>query len=175
MASPLQIAVRFPRQLWTYATLKRVSWLEDGKLAACRYPRDAKSLRQLSEQGVTVLVNLHEQAHAPDVLAQHGLTEIHLPVADFQPPTADQLEQGVVAIEAALAAGKRVAVHCGAGLGRTGTLLACYLVKQGLKPEQAIARIRALRPGSVETQQQEAAVSAYARRLGAGEIMCSGT
>src|SRR6266852_3649429 len=113
MAFPLHLAIRFPRQLWTYATLKRVSWLEDGRLAACRYPRNETSLRELSDHGVTLLVNLHERAHAPDALARHGLTEIHLPVADFEPPTPAQLEQGVLAVEGAIAAQKRVAVHCG--------------------------------------------------------------
>jgi len=65
----------------------------------------------------------------------------------------------------ARAAGKRVAVHCHAGLGRTGTLLACYLVQQGMTPAEAIARVREARPGSVETREQEAAVTAYAERL----------
>ena len=157
--------IRFPLQLWTYARLKPVSWIEDGRLAAARYPRDARALGALRELGVKVLVNLHEQAHAPEAMTQHGLTEVHLPVADFQPPTPQQLEEGVLAIERALAAEQCVAVHCGAGLGRTGTLLACYLVKQGLQPEEAIARIRTIRRGSVETRQQETAVAEYARRL----------
>jgi atypical dual specificity phosphatase len=168
IAVAVQRALTVPRRLWILARLTHLSWLEEGKLAACRYPRTEKSLRDLRGKGVTVLVNLHEQAHAPHSIARHGLIEIHLPVPDFQPPTPAQLEQGVLAIEDALASQKRVAVHCAAGLGRTGTLLACYLVKQGLTPEQAIGRIRALRPGSVESAEQEAAVSAYAARQGRG-------
>src|SRR5438067_2758280 len=144
----LSTIMNLPRQLWTYARLKPVSWIEIGKLAACSYPRNPRALRGLHDQGVTVLVNLHERAHLPAAIAQHGFTEVHLPVADFHPPTPDQLEAGVLAIEQGMAAEQCVAVHCGAGLGRTGTLLACYLVKQGLQPEQAIARIRAIRPGS---------------------------
>jgi atypical dual specificity phosphatase len=59
-----------------------------------------------------------------------------------------------------------VAVHCGGGLGRTGTLLACYLVSaEGLPADAAIARVRAARPGSVETEDQEQAVRRYAERL----------
>jgi atypical dual specificity phosphatase len=154
---------RLPRQLWMYARLKRVTWLDDERLAACRYPRDEKSLRELAGHGVSVLINLHERPHPDGVLARYGMTEVHLPVPDFTPPTLQQLEQGVGAIEEAVTSGHRVAVHCGAGLGRTGTLLACYLVKKGLGPDEAIARVRALRPGSIETPQQESAVRAYAR------------
>jgi atypical dual specificity phosphatase len=154
-----------PRQLWIYARLKPLTWLDDEGVAACRYPRDAKSLQDLAAQGVTVLVNLHQRPHADGVLARYGLTETHLPVPDFTAPTPLQLEQGLTAMTQAIASGQRVAVHCGAGLGRTGTLLACYLVTRGLSPDEAIARIRTLRPGSIETPQQEAAVAEYARRF----------
>lgn len=62
----------------------------------------------------------------------------------------------------AIAAGRVVAVHCGGGLGRTGTLLACYLARRGLNPADAIAQVRRVRPVSVETRVQVAAVEAYA-------------
>jgi atypical dual specificity phosphatase len=144
-----------------YARGKPITWFEDGHVAACRYP-DAKALEALSRAGVTLVINLHERAHTSERLAQYPMREVHLPVRDFTPPTADQLESGVTAIIAELDAGGRVAVHCGGGLGRTGTLMACYLVARGASAEDAIARIRSARPGSIETTEQVAAVHAYA-------------
>lgn len=145
------------------------NWLYPERLLACAYPWGPDGLTSLVERGVSVIVNLHERGHDPERLARCGLTEVHVPVPDFTAPTADQLARGVRAIDRALVAGQRVAVHCAAGLGRTGTLLACYLVSTGLEPTAAIARIRAVRPGSVETAEQQAAVEAFARRVGSGQ------
>jgi len=160
----LHALVGLPRQLWTYAMLRPVTWFEDERVVACRYPRGHKSLQRLAAHGVTVLINLHPRPHSVGVLARYGLREIHIPVADFTPPTPSQLELGITAISTAVSNGQKVAVHCGAGLGRTGTLLACYLVSRGLAPDAAIAHIRAARPGSIETPRQEAAVFDYARQ-----------
>jgi atypical dual specificity phosphatase len=56
-----------------------------------------------------------------------------------------------------------VAVQCLAGKGRTGTVLAAYFVRQGLTADEAIRKVRDLRPGSVEVAEQEEAIRAYER------------
>ncbi len=66
------------------------------------------------------------------------------------------------AIDDALAHGEAVAVHCGAGLGRTGTLIAAWLTTQGRTADEAIAEVRARRPGSIESEAQSAAVRTFA-------------
>ena len=145
-------------------------WLVQDAVGGCIYPDREESLAVLAGRlGVSVLVNLHERPHAGDTLARHGIEQVHLPVRDFTPPTPEQLDAGVAAIAAAVAAGRRVAVHCAAGLGRTGTLLACYLVHEGAELAAAIARVRAVRPGSIETPEQEAAVYDFAARRGAAQ------
>jgi atypical dual specificity phosphatase len=144
----------------------RGGWVAPG-LLGCAYPRTERALATLSGSGVRLLVNLHERPHDPARLKRHGLREAHLPVKDFAAPSPEQIERGMGAILEALTAGEAAAVHCGGGLGRTGTLLACYLLASsegGLGAEEAVRRVRALRPGSVETPAQLAAIQAWAGR-----------
>ena len=130
----------------------------------CAYPRTERALAALSARGVRLLVNLHERPHDPARLGRYGLREVHLPVKDFAAPSPGQVECSVGALQKALTAGESAAVHCGGGLGRTGTVLACYLLAsgEGLGAEDVIERVRALRPGSVEPPAQLAAVRAWA-------------
>lgn len=136
-----------------------------GRVRACAYPRTHRALAGLAARGVSVLVNLHARAHGPARLAPHGLREAHVPMRDFGAPAPAQLDAALAAVDAALAAGRGVAVHCGGGLGRTGTVLACHLVRRGASADDAVARVRAARPGAVETRVQLAAVHAYAESL----------
>lgn len=138
------------------------NWIIPGRLLACSYPRRGRLERAIAASGITTVVNLHGRPHPSAFRERSGHRELHLPVPDFAPPSPAQLAAGVSAIRSALDAGERVAVHCGAGLGRTGTLVACSLVSTGLTTDAAIAEVRRRRPGSIETREQEAAVHAFA-------------
>jgi atypical dual specificity phosphatase len=140
-------------------------WLIPEQLGVCVNPMVVeRAALELEGAGIRLLVNLHERPDSPELLARLGAESVHLPVPDTTAPTQDQLDQGVAAIRQALGRGERVAVHCGAGLGRSGTLLAAFLVDQGSPAEQAMARVRAARPGAIETADQEEAIHEFERR-----------
>jgi atypical dual specificity phosphatase len=141
------------------------SWVEPPLLAAMSQPADAEEYAWLREQGVQLLISLCEDAPSRSWLNEAGLFSMHIPVEDMHPPTPKQIELCMSAIDKAHARGIGVGIHCGAGLGRTGTMLACYFVKKGMSASAAIAHVRKVRPGSIETPEQATAVSDYARRL----------
>ena len=87
---------------------------------------------------------------------------LHLPVANFTAPKQSQIRRFIRFCNSNRKEGKPVAVHCLAGAGRTGTMLACYLVTKGINPEKAMNTIRRKRPGSIETLGQEEAVFKFA-------------
>jgi atypical dual specificity phosphatase len=140
------------------------SWIDKPLVAGMARPRSLDELVWLRDQGIQLLISLTEEPMRRDWINEAGLFAMHVPVEDLHPPSPKQIELCLSAIAKARTNGFAVGVHCGAGFGRTGTVLGCYLVTQGLSGRDAIARIRQLRPSSVETPEQEEAVEEFARR-----------
>jgi len=139
------------------------SWIEKPLLAGMARPDSLEELLWLREQGIELLVSLTEDPIRRDWINEAGLMVFHVPIEDMEAPTQDQLEKCLNAIDKAHEQGLGVAVHCGAGLGRTGVVLAAYLVNKGQTAQNAMARVRRLRPGSIETDEQADAVVEFAR------------
>lgn len=147
--------------------LLNFSWVIDGKLAGHQAPSSERDLEWLKEQGVLALVRMTEElkAKVSSLQAEQlGLLDCHEPVPDFTAPSLVQVRRMVSFIEESLGEGRPVGVSCGAGLGRTGTILACYLVSRGFEADAAIDEVRAKRPGSIETKAQEDVVKAYVKQ-----------
>ena len=155
--------------------LRNFSWVIDGRLAGMAIPSGAyrgslrggtseleRDAEELTNHGVNAVVSLTHQALAPDVLKTFGITTLHLPVEDMTRPTREQIDEFISFVDQTDGG---VVVHCAAGIGRTGTMLGCYLVWNGLPADQAISRLRRLRPGSIETPDQEWAVLDFADRV----------
>lgn len=150
-------------------------WVIPGTLAGCGRPGygrgnfDSPQGRQsldadlawLREQGIGAVLTLTERPLPADVLARHGLVGLHIPVDDMTPPTPEQLDDALVFIHEQ-SRRHAVVVHCLMGMGRTGTVLAAYLIRYGAAPEDAMTRIRALCPGAICTIGQERALMQFA-------------
>lgn len=141
------------------------TWVDKPNVAGLAYPESAADLKWLRRNGIDILITLTEHPVRRDWANEAGMMVVNVPVPDMEPPTERQLDHLLDTIRKANASQMGVAVHCGAGLGRTGTVLAAYLVAHGLSPREAVAKVRDLRPGSIETVEQERAVEAYARRV----------
>jgi len=124
-----------------------------------------RDLDLLCKQGVRAVVSLTEQPLQEDQLRAKNIAYLHLPIADMQPPTLEDIIEFTEFIERVENNKWPVVVHCGAGMGRTGTMLAVYLVNGGDSAREALAQVRKKRPGSVETAEQEAIVYEYAEYL----------
>jgi atypical dual specificity phosphatase len=142
------------------------SWIDKPFLAAMARPGSAEELVWLRQQGIELLVSLTEEPPRRDWINDAGLFLVHVPVVDMEAPTQEELDECLTAIARAHERNMGVAVHCGAGLGRTGVILACWFVSKDLSAKNAIARVRRLRPGSIETEAQEEAVAEFAHLSG---------
>ena len=140
------------------------SWVDKPLLAALARPSAPEDFAWLREQGIEVLVSLTEDRPRRDWVDDGGLLVFHEPLEDMEPPTQDQLDRVISAILRATEGNRAVAVHCEAGMGRTGVVLAAYFVAKGMTGQNAVGHVRRLRPGSVETDEQVEAVELFARR-----------
>src|ERR1051326_322940 len=139
-------------------------WLEQPYVAGFARPADVEDLRWLRREGIEVIVSLTESPLPRNWVNEAGLFLVHTPVPDMHAPEPEQIDQCIRTLERAIARNMGVAVHCGEGKGRTGTMLACYLVRKGLSSERAVPRVRRARPGGTETDEQVFAIGEFARR-----------
>ena len=141
----------------------RVTWLIDGRLAASGMPFP-EDLPGLERQGIDSILSLTVRSPFPDGVTG-SFRHLHLPVPDMSAPSRDALDQAVAFLHKEILAERSVLVHCGAGLGRTGTILAAFLVAEGVPSGEAIQRVRDARPGAIETFDQEKCIYDYEEAL----------
>ncbi len=147
--------------------LHEFTWIIKGEVAAMAMPDGTEAdWRGLRRRGVEAVVNLTRRRWPGQRPEGAGLAYLRIPVDDFSAPTMEQVRRFVDFCVRQRAAQRAIAVHCMAGRGRTGTMIACYLTSAGMDADQAMSYVRRMRPGSIETAGQEAAVREWARLTG---------
>jgi ADP-ribosyl-[dinitrogen reductase] hydrolase len=136
---------------------------------------DLDVIQQWRAQLALTLIERHEleMLGVPklgDAFASRGIAWHHLPIRDLATP-AKSFERlwatsGQQAV-ALLREGARVLVHCRGGLGRAGTVACMLLIELGESQAGALRRVRAARPGAVETLAQERFLAGYVGQFGA--------
>jgi len=131
-------------------------WVETGRLLAGEYPGKfdqeltRKRLDALIEAGFDTFIDLtkpneifpytnvlFEEAKAYDIQAAYH----RFPIGDFGLPTLEEMNVLLDRIEESLEAGHRIYLHCWGGIGRTGTTVGCYLVRQGKTADEALDQL----------------------------------
>ena len=93
------------------------------------------------------------------------MTVVHLPITDFGIPSEEIITSFIEEIKQAKEQNQKVGIHCKYGIGRTGTMLALYLIEfADMTPEEALRVVRKKRPRSVESYEQEFFIRNYHKR-----------
>lgn len=173
---PNELAARFVSQgnCWPAGSLvpelpSHFHWLLPGRLAGMGRPgllRDVEEdLASVAAAGVGVLVTLTSDPIPGHLLKSVGLQGRHFPVRDMGVPGLGPTARLCREIERRIETGG-VALHCQAGLGRTGLLLACMLVWLGRKPDEAIREVRTVVEGYIQSNAQLRFVAQFADSIG---------
>ena len=140
------------------------SWLIKNKLAGSAIPTSIKEIDWVIEQGVKSIVTIREEPLDDDWIK--NVNYLHVMSNDMGVPEFDDLTNTVDFIHQRLNDKEPVMVHCLAGLGRTGTILASYLVKyENMSADEAIEKVREIRPGSIQSYPQEEMIFQFEKSL----------
>ncbi len=129
-------------------------------LGGLLFPGDVEDL---TREGVRAVVSLCAEFDDPvERLRAAGIDHLHLPTPDMTPPSPEDAARAVAFVAERASRGERVYVHCASGVGRSATIAACWLVRQGRSPEEALAHLSTVRPSVSMRRAQVESVRAFA-------------
>ena len=130
------------------------SWIIEKKLAGSAIPTSKEEVDWVKQEGVKSIVTIREEPLEEEWL--EDVNYLHIHSNDMGVPEFDDLINSVDFLHQRITNDEPVMVHCLAGLGRTGTILACYLIKyEEMSADDAIQKVRNERYGSIQSFSQE--------------------
>ena len=130
------------------------SWIIEEKLAGSAIPTSKEEVDWLKQEGVKSIVTIREEPLEDEWIKDVNYLHVHS--NDMGIPEFSDLVNSVDFIHQRITNDEPVMVHCLAGLGRTGTILACYLIKyEDMAADDAIEKVRRERHGSIQSFSQE--------------------
>jgi len=120
-----------------------------------------RETQDLKDRSIGAVVSLTEYPIAEKSFTDADVHYLHIPVPDMTAPTQSQIKEFVAFAQQNNQDKRAVVVHCLGGMGRTGTMAACYLVSKGYASNNAIKTVRQCRPGAIETRWQEESIIEY--------------
>ena len=140
------------------------SWIIENKLAGSAIPTSIDEVQWAIEQGVKSIVTIREDPLDDDWVKD--VNYLHVSSNDMGVPEFADLTFAVDFIHRRITNSEPVMVHCLAGMGRTGTILACYLIKyQKMSANEATEKVREKRPGSIQSYPQEEIIFRFEKFL----------
>ena len=130
------------------------SWIIEEKLAGSAIPTSKEEIDWIQQEGVKSIVTIREEPLEDEWIKD--VNYLHVNSNDMGVPEFNDLVFAIDFMHRRIEENKPVMVHCLAGLGRTGTLLACYLIKyENMSADDAVQKVREERPGSIQSFSQE--------------------
>ena len=130
------------------------SWIIEEKLAGSAIPTSKEEIDWIKQEGVKSIVTIREEPLEDEWIKDVNYLHVHS--NDMGIPEFSDLVDSVDFIHQRITNDEPVMVHCLAGLGRTGTILACYLIKyEDMTADDAIEKVRRERHGSIQSFSQE--------------------
>ena len=130
------------------------SWIIEEKLAGSAIPTSKEEIDWVKQEGVKSIVTIREEPLEEEWL--EDVNYLHIHSNDMGVPEFDDLINSVDFLHQRITNDEPVMVHCLAGLGRTGRILACYLIKyEQMSADDAIQKVRNERHGSIQSFSQE--------------------